>query len=236
VLEIEDLKVSYGKAEAVKGISIRVVEGEVVGILGPNGAGKTSLLRAISGLQSKIEGSVKFYGEELAGLAPHLIARRGLVQAPEGRRLFPRLSVEENLRAGAHTRKRVSASSFDDVYALFPRLAERRRQIAGTLSGGEQQMVNIGRALMAQPRLLMLDEPSWGLAPLIMKEIGNVICEISKQRSIAILLAEQNAKLALACSQRAYIVENGLIALSGASDELRNNKRVAEIYVGGSVQ
>jgi branched-chain amino acid transport system ATP-binding protein len=235
VLEVSGLRVRYGKAEAIRDISFRVSEGEIVGVVGPNGAGKSTMLRAISGLIPDFEGSIRFCGEELAGKRPHVITRLGLIHAPEGRRLFPRMTVEDNLRAGAYASDRPFKAALEDVFDLFPRLAERRSQFAGTLSGGEQQMVNIGRALMASPRLLMLDEPSWGLAPLIIKEIGRVILEISQRRMLTILLVEQNARLALTCSTRAYVVENGRIALSGTSEQLKANKHVAEVYVGGAV-
>jgi branched-chain amino acid transport system ATP-binding protein len=235
MLDVIDLKVRYGKADAVKGVTFDVAEGEIVGIIGPNGAGKSSTLRAVSGLVSVAEGQVVYGGEQIGGLKPHVISRRGLIHAPEGRRLFPRLTVEENLKVGAYSSKRKTTTSMSEVFDLFPRLAERRRQLAATLSGGEQQMLNIGRALMASPIFLMLDEPSWGLAPLVVKEIGRAILKINQSRKLSILLVEQNARLALNLSTRAYVMENGRIALSGASAELRKNPHVIEAYVGGSI-
>jgi branched-chain amino acid transport system ATP-binding protein len=233
MLDVADLRVRYGKVEAVKGVSLHVADNEIVGIIGPNGAGKSSTLRAISGLIADAEGTIAFRGHELIGCKPHTIVRLGLIHAPEGRRLFPRLSVEENLRVGAYARHGRADASMREIVDLFPRLAERRRQLAGTLSGGEQQMLNIGRALMAAPRLLMLDEPSFGLAPMVVKEIGRAIVEINRRRRLTILLVEQNAKLALSVSQRAYVMENGRIALSGASAELMLSAAVTEAYVGG---
>jgi branched-chain amino acid transport system ATP-binding protein len=234
VLEVEDLRVWYHKAEAVKGVSFTITEGEIVGMLGPNGAGKSSTLRAISGLVAKYSGRMVFCGRVISGLEPHEIARLGLIHALEGRRLFPRLTVEENLRAGAYVSRADFAASIAEVFDLFPRLKERRQQFAGTMSGGEQQMLNIGRALMAAPRLLMLDEPSWGLAPLVVKEIGRSIVEINRRRGLTILLVEQNARLALAISQRAYVMETGRITVSGPAESLRKNPQVTEAYVGGA--
>jgi branched-chain amino acid transport system ATP-binding protein len=234
VLEVEDLRVWYHKAEAVKGVSLQVGEGEIVGMLGPNGAGKSTTLRAISGLVPKYSGRMVFCGRVISGLEPHAIARLGLIHALEGRRLFPRLTVEENLRAGAYVSRADFATSIAEVFDLFPRLKERRQQFAGTMSGGEQQMLNIGRALMAAPRLLMLDEPSWGLAPLVVKEIGRSIVEINRRRGLTILLVEQNARLALAISRRAYVMETGRITVSGLVESLRKNPQVTEAYVGGA--
>jgi branched-chain amino acid transport system ATP-binding protein len=233
VLDVEDLRVWYNKAEAVKGISFSVAEGEIVGMLGPNGAGKTTTLRAISGLVAKCSGRMAFCGHVISGLEPHQIAKLGLIHALEGRRLFPRLTVEENLRAGAYCSRANFLDSIAEVFDLFPRLKERRQQFAGTMSGGEQQMLNIGRALMAAPRILMLDEPSWGLAPLVVKEIGRSIVEINRRRGLTILLVEQNARLALAISRRAYVMENGRITVSGRAEDLRRNPQVTEAYVGG---
>jgi branched-chain amino acid transport system ATP-binding protein len=233
VLDVADLRVWYHKAEAVKGVSFQVAEGEIVGMLGSNGAGKSTTLRAISGLISNCSGRIVFRGRALSGLEPHEIARHGLIHAPEGRRLFPRLTVEENLRVGAYVSRADFAASIAEVFELFPRLEERRQQFAGTMSGGEQQMLNIGRALMAAPGLLMLDEPSWGLAPLVVKEIGRSIVEINRRRGLTILLVEQNARLALAISRRAYVMENGRITVSGLAEDLKKNPLVTEAYVGG---
>jgi branched-chain amino acid transport system ATP-binding protein len=235
VLDVTDLHVWYGKAEAVKGASFHVAEGEIIGLLGPNGAGKSTTLRTISGLVSSYTGRIVFQGRELTCLKSYQIARLGLIHAPEGRKLFSRLTVEENLRTGAYASPIKAATSMSEVFELFPRLAERRHQLAGTLSGGEQQMLNVGRALMASPRLLMLDEPSWGLAPLVVKEIGRSIVEINRRRGLTILLVEQNARLALATSQRAYVMENGRIVISGASADLKKDRHVTEAYVGGAV-
>jgi len=233
MLDVADLRVRYGKVEAVKGVSLHVAENEIVGIIGPNGAGKSSTLRAISGLLAGVEGGIAFRGQDLIGRKPHTIVRLGLIHAPEGRRLFPRLSVEENLRVGAYACHGALEATMREVVDLFPRLAERRRQLAGTLSGGEQQMLSIGRALMAGPRLLMLDEPSFGLAPMVVKEIGRAVVEINRRRGLTILLVEQNARLALSISQRAYVMENGRIALSGDSAELMLSAHVTDAYVGG---
>lgn len=234
MLELVDVRVRYGKVEAVKGVSLRVDEREIVAIIGPNGAGKSSTLRAISGLLAGIDGRIAFRDKDLRGSRPHNIVRLGLTLAPEGRRLFPRLTVEENLRVGAYVRTRAElTASMREVLQLFPRLDERRRQLAGTLSGGEQQMLNIGRALMARPQLLMLDEPSFGLAPMIVKEIGSAIVEINRTRATTILVVEQNARLALGISNRAYVMENGLIAVTGTSAELMRSEHVVDAYLGG---
>jgi branched-chain amino acid transport system ATP-binding protein len=232
VLDVEDLRAWHHKAEAVKGVSFEVAQGEIVGMLGPNGAGKTTTLRAISGLVAKCAGRIVFCGRVISGLEPHEIAKLGLIHALEGRRLFSRLTVEENLRAGAYASRANFATSIAEVFDLFPRLRERRQQLAGTMSGGEQQMLNIGRALMAAPRLLMMDEPSWGLAPLVVKEIGRSIIEINRRRGLTILLVEQNARLALAISRRAYVMENGRITLNGPAEDLRRNPQLTEAYVG----
>jgi branched-chain amino acid transport system ATP-binding protein len=228
------MRIWYGKVEAVKGVSLHVDAGEIVGVIGPNGAGKSSTLRAISGLVQGVEGRITFNGRELIGRPPHEIARLGLIHAPEGRRLFPRLTVEENLRVGAFARAGGLEGPLREVVELFPRLAERRGQRAETLSGGEQQMLSIGRALMAGPQLLMLDEPSFGLAPRVVREVGRAVVEINRRRGLTILLVEQNARLALGISRRVYVMESGRISISGWSTELLQNPQVTDAYVGGA--
>jgi branched-chain amino acid transport system ATP-binding protein len=235
VLSVCDLHVRYGSVAAVKGVSIEVGTGEIVAMIGPNGAGKTSILRAISGLVTPAAGTVAFEGRDIAGWRPHRVVGLGLGHAPEGRRLFPRMSVLENLRMGAY---RVSdgatiARRLERVLERLPRLAERRAQLAGTLSGGEQQMLSIGRALMGEPRLLMLDEPSFGLAPMIVAEIGRLVRAVSEDARLAVLLVEQNARMALAMSSRAYVLETGTVALSGTSADLRDSPHVKAAYLGG---
>jgi branched-chain amino acid transport system ATP-binding protein len=235
VLSVRDLHVRYGGVAAVKGVSLEVGQGEIVAMIGPNGAGKTSILRAISGLVAPAAGTVAFEGRDIAGWRPHRVVGLGLGHAPEGRRLFPRMSVLENLKMGAY---RVSdgatiARRLERVLERLPRLAERRAQLAGTLSGGEQQMLSIGRALMGEPRLLMLDEPSFGLAPMIVAEIGRLVRAVSEDARLAVLLVEQNARMALAMSSRAYVLETGTVALSGSSADLRDSPHVKAAYLGG---
>jgi branched-chain amino acid transport system ATP-binding protein len=235
VLSVRDLHVRYGSVAAVKGVSLEVGPGEIVAMIGPNGAGKTSVLRAISGLVTPAAGTVGFEGRDIGGWRPHRVVGLGLGHAPEGRRLFPRMSVLENLKMGAY---RVSDGAtigrrLDRVLERLPRLAERRTQLAGTLSGGEQQMLSIGRALMGEPRLLMLDEPSFGLAPMIVAEIGRLVRSVSEDARLAVLLVEQNARMALAMSSRAYVLETGTVALSGSSGELRDSPHVKAAYLGG---
>jgi branched-chain amino acid transport system ATP-binding protein len=235
VLRLTDVHVRYGGVAAVKGVSLEVGAGEIVAMIGPNGAGKTSLLRAVSGLVAPAAGAVLFEGRDIAGWKPHRIVASGLGHAPEGRRLFPRMSVLENLKMGAYRTRGTAevARRLDAVVERFPRLAERREQLAGTLSGGEQQMLSIGRALMAQPRLLMLDEPSFGLAPMIVAEIGRLVRAISADARLAVLLVEQNARMALAMSSRAYVLETGTVVLSGTSESLRESPHVKAAYLGG---
>jgi branched-chain amino acid transport system ATP-binding protein len=235
VLSVRDLHVRYGGVAAVKGVSLEVGQGEIVAMIGPNGAGKTSILRAISGLVAPAAGTVAFEGRDIAGWRPHRVVGLGLGHAPEGRRLFPRMSVLENLKMGAY---RVSAGAtiarrLERVLERLPRLAERRAQLAGTLSGGEQQMLSIGRALMGEPRLLMLDEPSFGLAPMLVAEIGRLVRAVSEDARLAVLLVEQNARMALAMSSRAYVLETGTVALSGSSADLRDSPHVKAAYLGG---
>jgi branched-chain amino acid transport system ATP-binding protein len=232
LLEVRDLHVYYGQIQAVKGISLSVDEGEIVSLIGANGAGKTTTLKTISGLMRPAQGSVALDGIDLTGLPPHEIVARGVVQVPEGRRIFQSLTVLENLAMGAYRHAgRAIAGDLERVFAMFPRLKERRAQVAGTLSGGEQQMLAIGRALMAEPRLLLLDEPSMGLAPLLVEQIFDTIREINARR-VTILLVEQNAAMALAIAHRGYVLETGTIALSGTAESLRENPEVRRAYLG----
>jgi len=235
VLELTDLRVHYGNVAAVDGVSVTVEEGEIVAIIGPNGAGKTSTLRALSGLVRASGGRVVFRGVDISRWRPHRIVALGLSHAPEGRRLFPQMTVIENLRMGAYRRRDGLAieRSLAEVLERFPRLAERRRQLAGTLSGGEQQMLTIGRALMSDPTMLVLDEPSFGLAPLIVREIRTIVESINRDRKVAVLLVEQNARMALAVAARAYVMETGRIVLSGAAAALRESPHVKAAYLGG---
>jgi branched-chain amino acid transport system ATP-binding protein len=233
MLEIDDVVVRYGAIEAVRGITATVGKGEIVTLVGANGAGKTTTLRAISGLLRPASGSIRFEGERIDGLRAHRIAQLGLGHSPEGRRIFARLTVRENLEMGAYARKDGSdlAADFDRVHALFPVLAERARQEAGTLSGGEQQMLAMGRALMGRPRLLMLDEPSMGLAPIVVERIFEVIAEVNRQ-GIAVLLVEQNAQMALAVASRGYVLEAGEIVLADSGEALLGNPLVRKAYLG----
>jgi branched-chain amino acid transport system ATP-binding protein len=235
VLEVIDLQVRYGNVTAVTGMSLTVGEGEVVAIIGPNGAGKTSTLRAISGLVPGAGGHVRFNGTEISRFKAHRVVALGLAHAPEGRRLFPQMTVLENLKMGAYRRRSAAEirRSLAEVQQIFPRLAERRGQLAGTLSGGEQQMLAIGRALMGEPRLLLLDEPSFGLAPMVVREIGRIVQTINRERGVSVLLVEQNARMALAIASRAYVMETGRVALSGPSAELAESAHVKAAYLGG---
>ena len=233
-LFVKGLKVRYGAIEAIKGIDMEVFEGDVVAILGANGAGKTSTLRTLSGLIEPAEGSILFYNQEIGNMEPEKIAALGIAQSPEGRQVFRDLTVEENLKVGAFTvkdKKRI-AEQFEKVYRYFPVLKERKQQIASTLSGGEQQMLAISRALMAKPRLLLLDEPSMGLAPLLVKEIFNIIRDINATGT-TILLVEQNAMQALRIADKAYVLETGTIVLQGTGQELLSSPEVQKVYLGG---
>ena len=234
MLKVQDLKVRYGMIEAIKGISFEVRDGEIVTMIGANGAGKTTTMHAISGLVKAAEGSIKLDDTELTRTAPNKIVGMGLAQVPEGRRVFAEQTVEENLILGAYLRKDKSgiASDMEEVYQLFPRLKERRTQLAGTLSGGEQQMLAMGRALMAKPSILLLDEPSMGLSPLLVSEIFRIIQEIN-DKGTTILLVEQNAKRALAIADRAYVLETGTITLEGTGEERASDERVQKAYLGG---
>jgi len=232
LLEVRGLEVGYGGIRAVKGIDLEVGEGELVCLIGTNGAGKSTTLRAICGLLPARAGSVHYAGEDTARLAVHELPRRGLVMVPEGRGIFAQLTVEENLAMGAFTRvDRGIARDLDHQYETFPRLKERRKQTAGTLSGGEQQMLAIGRALMAKPRLLLLDEPSMGLAPRLVAKIFDIVREIAK-RGVTILLVEQNARLALEVAHRGYVMESGRIVLANGSKMLLDDPRIREAYLG----
>ena len=232
-LEIRDLHVSYGGIRALKGIDLTVEEGQIVTLIGANGAGKSTTLRAISGLQKPQSGSILYGGEELTSLPAKEIVRRGIIHVPEGRRVFPDMTVAENLKIGAFLRtdKAAIAQDMDYVYSLFPRLKERSWQLAGTLSGGEQQMLAVGRALMSRPKVLMMDEPSLGLAPLIVKDIFSIIRRVN-QDGITVLLIEQNANAALRIADYGYVLETGTIALSGTGEELLRNESVREAYLG----
>lgn len=233
MLELVDLNVYYGAIHALRGVSLRVNPGEVVTLIGANGAGKTTTLAAACGLLKSRTGDVRYAGASIAGVPTHQLVAQGLVMAPEGRGIFPNLTVEENLRLGAYSRRDKPAIEKDlqRGFDIFPRLAERKRQKGGTLSGGEQQMLAIARALMARPKLLLLDEPSLGLAPLIVQTIFETIDTISKE-GVTILLVEQNANIALKHSHRAYVIESGSIEFAGTSAELRNDPRVKAAYLG----
>jgi branched-chain amino acid transport system ATP-binding protein len=233
LLEVEDIHTYYGNIEALKGISLTVEEGECVTLIGSNGAGKSTTLRSISGLSPPREGSIRFNGEEIARVPPQDIVSKGICQSPEGRHVFPRMTVRENLDLGAYLRRdNEIAKDIDDVYELFPRLQEREKQKAGTMSGGEQQMLAIGRAMMARPKLLLLDEPSMGIAPVLVDRIYETVEEINK-RGTTILLVEQNANYALGVSTRGYVLEVGKVALTDTSDSLRTNPEVQAAYLGG---
>ena len=234
LLEVKNLRVGYGGIQAVKGISLTVASGELVALIGSNGAGKTTTLKALAGLLHPASGELLYDGKSLHDIPAHRRVRNGLALVPEGRGIFARLSVEENLQMGAYTRddKAEIAHDMRRIYELFPRLAERRAQLAGTLSGGEQQMVAMGRAMMSRPKLLMLDEPSMGLAPMMVAKIFETIRDIAAQ-GVSILLVEQNAKLALEVAQRGYVLESGLVTLSGTSAELLGSDAVQRAYLGG---
>jgi branched-chain amino acid transport system ATP-binding protein len=233
VLELVDVHTYYGAIHALKGISLKVHEGEVVTLIGANGAGKSTTLRSINGVNHPREGSITFQGKDITNAPPHEIVKMGIAQSPEGRRLFPRMSVLENLEMGAFQRtdKANFPEDMDRVFHLFPRLAERKQQKAGTMSGGEQQMVAMGRALMARPKLLLLDEPSMGLAPIFVERIFEIVREINEQGT-PILLVEQNALMALDAASRGYVLETGMIALEGPAKELRDNAQVRKTYLG----
>ena len=234
ILHVEDLNVYYGSIHAVKGISFDVEEGEIVTLIGANGAGKSTTLNTVAGLLKPREGKVEFEGESLLGIPPHKIVSRGMALCPEGRRVFLQMSVRDNLEMGAFTRTNSAevADSLEMVFERFPRLKEREGQSAGTLSGGEQQMLAMGRALMSKPRLLMLDEPSMGLAPILVQEIFNIIKALH-DAGTTVLLVEQNARMALSIADRAYVLETGKVSMSGNAAGLANDERVKQAYLGG---
>jgi branched-chain amino acid transport system ATP-binding protein len=235
MLEIKNLQVSYGAINALHGISLSVPDGKIVTLIGANGAGKTTTLKTISGLLKPKSGEIFYDGKNIASLPPHQIVKLGISHVPEGRMIFANLTVLENLQLGAYLQndKKIIRHELEHVFNLFPRLKEREKQIAGTLSGGEQQMLAIGRALMSKPKLLLLDEPSLGLAPLLVKTIFEKIVEINREQGITILLVEQNANLALEISHFGYVLETGKVLLSGDSASLRQNPQVRSAYLGG---
>jgi branched-chain amino acid transport system ATP-binding protein len=233
ILEIDDIHTYYGSIHALKGISLTVNEGDIVTLLGANGAGKSTTLRSINGLNRPRQGSIRFEGQDITSVPPHQIVKRGIAQSPEGRRLFPRMSVTENLEMGAFQRndKTEIRADMDHVFELFPRLHERRHQRAGTMSGGEQQMCAIGRALMARPKLLLLDEPSLGLAPIFVERIFDIVRQINEEGT-SILLVEQNALMALDNANRGYVLETGRIVLADSAAALKTNEQVRKTYLG----
>ena len=233
ILKVDNINVYYGAIHAIKGISFEVNEGEIVTLIGANGAGKSTTLQTVSGLLRSRTGSIEFNGENISHVPAHKLVYRGLAQVPEGRRIFLQMSVEENLEMGAFTQKNAGIDAdIESVYEQFPRLRERKKQIAGTLSGGEQQMLAMGRALMSHPKLLMLDEPSMGLAPILVEQIFDIIRQLHKNGT-TILLVEQNAQMALSVADRAYVLETGKITLSGTGKELAESDEVRKAYLGG---
>ncbi len=233
MLKVNDINVFYGAIHAIKGISFQVNQGEIVTLIGANGAGKSTVLKTISGLLRTKTGEINFLGENITSTAPHKIVERGLAHVPEGRRIFLQMTVQENLEMGAYTCPSSGIEAqLEKVYAQFPRLMERRRQVAGTLSGGEQQMLAIGRSLMSHPKLLMLDEPSMGLAPILVEQIFSIIREMNKAGT-TILLVEQNAQMALSIADRAYVLETGAISISGTGKELSESDEIRKAYLGG---
>ena len=233
ILKVQDMNVYYGAIHAIKGVSFEVNEGEIVTLIGANGAGKSTTLQTVSGLLRSRTGSIEFNGENISHVPAHKLVYKGLAQVPEGRRIFLQMSVEENLELGASTQKNAGIDAdLESVYEQFPRLRERKKQIAGTLSGGEQQMLAMGRALMSHPKLLMLDEPSMGLAPILVEQIFDIIRQLHKNGT-TILLVEQNAQMALSVADRAYVLETGKITLSGTGKELAESDEVRKAYLGG---
>ena len=232
ILKIDDINVFYGSIHAIKGVSLEVNEGEIVTLIGANGAGKTTTLHTVSGLLRPRTGSISFCGEDITKIPAHRLVERGLAHCPEGRRVFLQMTVQENLDMGAYIRRDDFSASLEEVFELFPRLKERRKQVAGTLSGGEQQMLAMGRALMSKPKLLMLDEPSMGLAPILVEQIFDIIKNLHAIGT-TILLVEQNAQAALSIADRAYVLETGKITLSGTGAELAKSDEVRKAYLGG---
>ena len=231
MLTVQDLHVNYGAVHALNGVSLTVQDGEIVSLIGANGAGKTTTLRTITGLEKAASGSITFDGVDLRKTEPSKIITHKLAHVPEGRHIFPTMTVEENLEMGAYTDPTDQEKTMEEVYQRFPRLRERRRQLAGTLSGGEQQMLAVGRALMSKPKMILMDEPSMGLSPLLVKEIFDIIREVNAQ-GITILLVEQNARMALSISHRAYVLETGTITIQGDAKDLLNDHRVKKAYLG----
>lgn len=232
MLEVNNMSVHYGVINAIKNVSFEVKQGEIVALIGANGAGKTSIMHAISGLVKQTDGQVKFLDQDISKMPAHKIIAKGLSQVPEGRRIFSQLSVQDNLEMGGYLRKDKDVSKdLENVYKRFPRLKERKNQLAGTLSGGEQQMLAMGRALMSKPKLLLLDEPSMGLSPIMVNEIFSIIQEINAE-GVTVLLVEQNANKALSIANRAYVLETGHITISGDAKEVANNPKVKEAYLG----
>ncbi len=232
MLKVQDLQVYYGAIHAIKGISFEVNEGEIVALIGANGAGKSTILKTVSGLMHPRSGKIEFLGEDIAHRDAYTLVRKGLAHVPEGRRIFLQMSVQENLEMGAYIHRELSQADLDMVFELFPRLKERRKQVAGTLSGGEQQMLAMGRALMSGPKLMMLDEPSMGLAPILVDQIFDIVKMLHKAGK-TVLLVEQNANKALKVADRAYVLETGKISLCGTGEELRKSDQVRKAYLGG---
>jgi branched-chain amino acid transport system ATP-binding protein len=234
MLKVNEINVYYGNIQALKGVSLEVKEGEIVTLIGANGAGKSTLLKTLSGLLKPKSGTIQYLDGSISGKAPQSIVKTGISHVPEGRRVFANMSVEENLELGAYLRKNTKEirKDMEHVYELFPRLQERRKQISGTLSGGEQQMLAMGRAIMAKPKLLLLDEPSMGLAPLMVKNIFQIIEKINREGT-TILLVEQNANMALSIADRAYVIETGKVVVSGSASELQSSEQIKKAYLGG---
>jgi branched-chain amino acid transport system ATP-binding protein len=234
MLKVDDINVYYGNIQALKGVSLEVKEGEIVTLIGANGAGKSTLLKTLSGLLKPKSGTIHYLDGSISGKAPQSIVKTGISHVPEGRRVFANMSVEENLELGAYLRKNTKEirKDMEHVYVLFPRLQERRKQISGTLSGGEQQMLAMGRAIMAKPKLLLLDEPSMGLAPLMVKNIFQIIEKVNREGT-TILLVEQNANMALSIADRAYVIETGKVVASGSASELQSSEQIKKAYLGG---